>query len=253
MTTGVFTVFEYYLVGFRRTWQATLLTAFGLPVLMMLGIGIGVGHYLSAGFDDIPYAQWIVPGLIASTAVNIAVGNSTWPVLAKLSWTGSYGLQLATPLRVGDVLGGHLAYVLFRVLTSCVALLAVAAAFGALHTPRSLLVVAVALILALAMAAPTFAYAATVPSETWFPVLTRFVVMPMSLFGGVFFPVQTLPEPLRLIAYATPLWSGVSLMRAALQGVETAWPVAVHVLYLVLWGVVGCLLAYLRFRRRLAT
>ncbi|MBX6749618.1 MAG: ABC transporter permease [Micromonosporaceae bacterium] len=253
MSRGIVAVFEYYLVGFRRTWPATLLTAFGLPVLTLLGIGMGVGHYLGDGFDGIPYAQWIVPGLIASTAMTVAVGNSTWPVLAKLSWTGTYGTQLATPLRIGDILGGHLAYVLFRVLTSCLALLAVAATFGALHTPWSLLSVPVALILALAVAAPTFAYAATVPSETYFSVLTRFVVMPMSLFAGVFFPVEALAEPLRLLAYATPLWSGVTLMRTSLQGVPTQWPVVVHLLYLSLWAAAGLLLAYRRFDRRLAT
>lgn len=253
MSTRVLFVFEYYLTGFRRTWKATLLASFGLPLLTLLGIGMGVGHYLTEGFDDIPYLQWIVPGLIASTAMSVAVGNSTWPVLAKLSWTGAYGTQLATPLRVGDILGGHLAYVLFRVLTSCAGLLAVAAAFGALRSGWSLLTVPIALLLALAFAAPTFAYASAVPSEMYFSALVRFVVMPMSLFAGVFFPVETLPAAVRPLAYASPLWSGIVLIRAVVQGTPTPWPGALHVLYLVLWAAAGWLLAHRLFRRRLAT
>ncbi|NUR24539.1 MAG: ABC transporter permease [Catenulispora sp.] len=252
MSTGVFSVFEYYLVGFRRAWPATLLSAFGLPLLTLLGIGLGVGHYLTTDFDGIPYVRWIVPGLIASTALNLAVGNSTWPVLAKLSWTGTYGTQLATPLRVADILTGHLAFVLFRVLTSCLALLAVAAGFGALASPAALLTVPITLLLALSVAAPTFAYASAVPSETYFSALSRFAVMPMSLFAGVFFPIATLPEPVRVLAYASPLWSAVCLIRAAVQGVPTPWPVAVHVLYLAAWSVLGWLAAYRLFRRRLA-
>jgi lipooligosaccharide transport system permease protein len=253
MSVGVFYVFEYYLVGFRRAWQATLLTSFGLPMLTLLGIGVGVGHYLDRGFDGVSYQHWIVPGLIASTALNVAVGNSTWPVLVKHEWTGTYGTQLATPLRVGDILAGHLAFVLFRVLASCVGLLAVSAAFGAVESRWALLVVPVSLLLGLAVAAPTFAYSSTVPSEAYFSVLLRFVVLPMSLFAGVFFPVDTLPAAVKVLAYASPLWSGVSLARLALQGVPTEWPVAAHVLYLTAWAAAGSLLAYRRFRRRLAS
>jgi lipooligosaccharide transport system permease protein len=244
-------VLEYHLVGFRRTWRAMLLTAFGLPMLTLLGIGVGVGQYLSNGFDGVPYAQWIVPGLLASTAMNMAIGNSTWPVLAKLSWTGTYGVQIATPLRVGDLLGGHLAYVLIRVLASCVALLAVSAMFGAVRSPLALLTVPVALLLALAVAAPTVGYSASVPSETYFSVLMRFVVMPMSLFAEVFFPLTSLPQPVRILAYASPLWSGVSLIRDAMYGTGTAWPVPVHLLYLTLWAAAGWVLAHGRLRRRL--
>lgn len=253
MSSGVIYVFEHYLVGFRRTWQATLLTSFGLPMLTLLGIGMGVGHYLSHGFDGISYVKWIVPGLIASTAMNVAIGNSTWPVLAKLSWTGTYSTQFATPLHVADILCGHLAFVLFRVLVSCIGLLAVSSMFGATVSWWSLLAIPLALLLGLAVAAPTFAYSSHVSSEAYFSVLTRFVVMPMSLFAGVFFPVQTLPLAVRVFAYASPLWSGVSLIRDALQGVRTSWPIAVHVVYLLLWAVIGLTLAYRRFRSRLAT
>ncbi|MFI7135070.1 ABC transporter permease [Nonomuraea sp. NPDC050153] len=251
MSSGVFFVFEYYLVGFRRTWKAALLTTFGLPLLTLLGLGMGVGHYLTEGFDGLPYLHWIVPGLIASTAVSVAVGNSTWPVLAKLSWTGSYGIQLATPLRVADILGGHVAFVLFRVLLSCAGLLIVSAAFGVLRSPSSLLVVPLTLLLALSCAAPTFAFSSSVPSETYFSALTRFVVIPMSLFAGVFFPVETLPAAARLLAYVSPLWSGICLIRSAVQNVATPWPVALHLLYLALWAAAGWLLAHHRFRLKL--
>jgi lipooligosaccharide transport system permease protein len=171
----------------------------------------------------------------------------------KLSWTGTYGTQLATPLRVGDVLGGHLAFVLFRVLTSCLALLAVAAAFGAVRSPLALLTVPVTLLLALAFAAPTFAFSSMVPSETYFAALSRFVIMPMSLFAGVFFPVDALPVPLRALAYASPLWSGISVIRTVLQGIAAPWPIPLHLAYLAAWAVAGWLLAHHRFRRRLAS
>ena len=73
----------------------------------------------------------------------------------------------------------------------------------------------------------------------------------MSLFSGVFFPVESLPGALRWIAYALPLWHGVDLSRAATLGVAPAWSPLGHVLYLALWAGVGWLLAYRQFGRRL--
>lgn len=251
MSHGTFHVFEGYLAGFRRNWRATLLTSFGLPILTLLGIGLGVGKYLTTRFDDVPYVEWIVPGLIAATAMNLAVSNSTWPVLAKHSWTGTYRTQISAPLRVRDVLAGHLAFVLFRVLISCLALLAVAATFGAIASPSALVAVPVTLLLALAFAAPTFAFSATVRSEIYFSALTRFVIMPMSLFAGVFFPVALLPEALRWLAAISPLSSGIDVIRSAMQHVATPWPVLVHLGYLAAWATAGWVAAHRRFRRRL--
>jgi lipooligosaccharide transport system permease protein len=251
MSSGVLAVFEYYLVGYRRTWRARLMSSFVLPMLTLLGIGVGVGSYLSRGFDGVPYSHWIVPGLVASTAVNVAVGDSTWPVYTNHGWTGTYATQSGTPLHVGDILGGHLGFVLFRVSTSCVMLLLVATMFGAVSSPWSLVALPVAVLLGLAVAGPVFAYASTVPSDMYFAFLLRFWVIPMSLFAGVFFPVDSLPVAVRPLAYASPLWSGVSLIRAAMQGGAPDWPAPVHLLYLGTWAGVGWVLAYARFRRRL--
>ena len=76
-------------------------------------------------------------------------------------------------------------------------------------------------------------------------------MLPMWLFSGVFFPVESLREPLRWVAYALPLWHGVDLSRAATLGVAPQWSPVGHVLYLTLWAGVGWLLALRQFTRRL--
>lgn len=244
-------VLAHYLVGYRRTWRAGVFSSFLLPVLTVLGFGVGVGAYVDRGVGGVPYLEWLVPGLIASTALQVAVAESTWPVHSNFKWIRTYHAQAAAPLRVGDIVGGHLAFVLFRVLTSVLAFLLVTALFGALRSPWALAVPAVVLLLGLAVAAPTFAFSAAVPSDSYLALFFRFAVIPMTLFAGVFFPVEQLPGGLRQLAYVTPLWHGVDLCRAVTLGVPPQWSVSGHVLYLAAWSAAGWLLAGRVFRRTL--
>lgn len=244
-------VLEYHLIDYRRTWRSSMLSSFVLPLLTMVGFGLGVGAYVAGGVAGVPYLDYIVPGLIASTALQVSIGESTWPVLGNFSWVRTYFAQAAAPLRVADILGGHLAFVGFRVLTSCAAFLLVAAVFGTLHSVWALATLPLVLLIGLAMASPVFAYAASVRSDSYLALLFRFGVIPMTLFAGVFFPVDSLPVALRWLAYASPLWHGVDLCRAATLGIAPQWSVAGHLLYLTGWAVGGWLLARAAFRRRL--
>jgi lipooligosaccharide transport system permease protein len=127
----------------------------------------------------------------------------------------------------------------------------VAVAFGAVHSWWAPLTLVVALLTGLAVAAPTVAYSATITTDSYLAILMRFAVLPMSLFSGVFFPVASLPEVLRAVAYALPLWHGVDLSRDAMLGRPPGWPAVWHVAYLLLWCAAGVWLAHHRFRRRL--
>ncbi|GAB3813220.1 hypothetical protein GCM10027605_56430 [Micromonospora zhanjiangensis] len=193
----------------------------------------------------------MLPGLLASTALQVAVAESSWPVLGNFEWIKIYFAQAAAPLRVVDILGGHLAFVLFRVLTSSLAFLLVAAAFGALHSVWALAVPVLVLLIGLAVSAPTVAFTASIRTDSYLAILFRFAVVPMTLFSGVFFPVDALPMVLRWLAYVSPLWHGVDLVRSAVLGVAPQWSIVGHLLYLAAWAAVGWLLAVARFRRRL--
>src|SRR5439155_13698378 len=78
-------VLEWQLVVYRRTWRAGLLGYFVIPVLFLLGIGLGLGGYVDQGGRlGVDYLAYIAPGLMVASAMGIAAGEATWPVLAYL-------------------------------------------------------------------------------------------------------------------------------------------------------------------------
>lgn len=246
-------VLEYHLVGYRRVWRGTVFSSFVMPVLFFVGMGIAVGDYVDRGGGlDVPYQQFIGPGLLAFTGLQIAMMESAYPVLGNFKWHKIYFGMASAPPRVPDIILGQLGYIVLRVLLAAVAFLLVMTAFGAVGSVWAVLTPAVAVLVGLSVATPMFAYSATVRSDNMMAILFRFGMLPMMLFSGTFFPVTQLPGLLQPVAYATPLWHGVEVCRAAVLGTGTPWPLPLHLGYLALWVVGGFALARARFTKRLA-
>jgi lipooligosaccharide transport system permease protein len=247
-------VLRYHLTGYRATWRGSLLGSFVLPVLYVLGFGVGVGHFVDLGgrLGPVRYLDYIVPGLLTITAMNVAFGESAWPVLSRFRWIRVYHSMVATPLRIPDLVGGAVLYVLFRLLTTTTVFLLVTAAFGAVHSWWAVTVPVVCALLGLAVSLPVYAFAASVEADGYFALLMRFVVVPLGLFSAVFFPISSLPAALRMLAWASPLWHAVELCRAATLATGLSWPAALgHLAYLAVWAGAGFWLAVLAFRRQL--
>lgn len=248
---------DYWATVHRRVWRGTVVTSFVVPVFYLAAIGVGLGRYVdaagsTAAIGGLSYLDYVGPGLLAITAMQTAVFESTYPVLARFIWQKTYNAMIATPLRVRDVLVGHLGYVVLRLVTTCAVLLVVLALFGVVHSVAAGLgAVAVAVLVGLAFAVPSFAFSARQENDSGFALLYRLGLIPMFLFSGAFFPVSQLPAAIAWIARLTPVWHGVELCRALITGGVTVPAVVGHVGYLLLWVVVGWWLAERAFRRRL--
>jgi len=174
-------------------------------------------------------------------------------VLSRFQWIRTYHAMVAAPLRVVDILGGELLFIVVRLLSTSAVFLGIAALFGAVHSWWTVAVPLVCALLGMAAAAPAHAFAARVDSDGYFIMAIRFIIIPAALFSGVYFPITALPEVLRWLAYVFPLWHAVDLSRAAtLRGAHLSWLViAGHVAYLSLWVAVGFWLALRAYRRKL--
>ena len=249
-------VLEYWLYRYRRTWRGTAATSFLSPALYLAAMGLGLGTLVddgpgSATLSGAGYLAFLAPGLLAATAMQTAVMECTWPVLGALRWERSYHAMSATPLRPADLFAGHTLFVTLRLATGMAAFLVVAAAFGAWDSAWILAAWPASVLCGLAHGTAVEAFSVTRRTEKDFAALQRFLVVPLFLFSGTFFPVEQLPAPLTALAYATPLWHGVDLCRDLALGVATAGDSALHVGYLLLWTAVGALVAVRNYRRRL--
>ncbi len=251
---GAARVLQRNLMVYRRTWRGSVFGSFLTPLLYLTAMGIGLGSLIASGgntvLGGVDYLHFLGPGILASSCMQTASFESTYPIMGKISWRRNYEAILATPLQVHHLLIGELSWIAFRMFSIGSAFLIVLTAFGIPRSPMALLAIPAAMLTGLAFAAPIIAFAATRHNDSGFAALFRFVVNPLFLFSGTFFPVSQLPDAIEWVAAATPLYHGVALVRGAvLDTMPATWPL--HLGYLLVFLGATAVIAERLLRRRL--
>lgn len=254
--TGRRTVVRYKALVARRYWRSALITGVFTPSMYVLALGIGLGKVIDQhgnGQLGVPYLVFVAPAFLTAAALQLGAADAAFPVTAGFKWERFYHAMAATPLSPRQICDGELTWIAIRLLANSLLYLGIMSCFGASRSPWVLLAVPIAMLTGMAFAAPVAAIAATTQKESnLFNTLFRFVVAPMFLFSGTFYPISQLPQWGQVLAWISPLWHGTELARAAgLGGGLTAAAVAGHLAYLLAWLVAGVLLARWRFRVRL--
>ncbi len=247
-------VFEHNALAYRRVWRGSVLVSFISPIFFLTAMGIGLGGLInqkSGGVGGVPYRDFIAPGLLVATAMQTAAVEMTYPIMAKVVWWKTYDAILATPLEVRHLVLGELAWMTARIGLVCVIFFAVMQVVGATRSPLAPLAIAAGTLTGLAFAAPIMAFSATQRRDSGFAALTRFVITPLFLFGGTFFPLDRLPVVLQLVAWLTPLAHGVALSRGLTFGHISAAEALMHMAVPLVYVVAGGIVAYVLLRRRL--
>ncbi|MGI8523481.1 MAG: ABC transporter permease [Nocardioides sp.] len=234
-------------IVYRAAWKL-FLTGFLEPVFYLFSIGIGVGQLIRTfefNGHAIPYAEFVAPGMLAASAFNGALLDSTYNVFFKLKYEKLYDQMLATPLTSGDIARGEIIWGQLRGASYSAAFLVVMWALGLVHSWWSLLAFPATLLIGFAFSAVCMAASTWMTSWQDFEKITL-VQLPLFLFSGTFFPVTAFHGALRWVVEATPLYRGVVLCRELTTGSIT-WESGVSVVYLMAMGAVGLVLV----RRRL--
>ena len=253
--TGALRMVQRNAMVYRHAWRGSACMSFLQPTLFLLAMGSGVGSLMTAGaataIGGISYLHFLAPGLLAAACMQTATFESSFPVTAKMTWNRNYSAITATPMSVFDVVVGEVAWIGARQFLIATAFAAVTLAFGVPQSWIALLAIPAGVLTGVAFSAVIMGYAATLKSGGDFSVVFRFVITPLFLFSGVFFPVAQFPEPLRSIAWFTPLFHGVELVRGFMLGTIHTPIWIVHVAYLLVMLCIGIAVSLRTFGKKL--
>ena len=250
-------VWQSHLAIYKRIWHGHVLLSLVQPTLYLLGFGLGVGALVDDNVDStvslggVDYFSFLAPALLATTAMISAGQASLWEVLDGFLWSNRYRAMAATPLTPRQIATGLAAWHLTRTTIAATGVALVLLVFDDTRTWGLVPAVPAAVLTGLAFALPISAWSAMQRSGAPFPAVIRFVLLPMFLFGGAFFPIEQLPGWLQPVAYVTPLWYGIELCRGVVVGgVEPTAPF-VHVVVIAAYAAAGWVACTVTFARRL--
>lgn len=239
--------------GLKTQWQGNIwvmVSGFVEPVLYLLAMGLGLGAMIGTITDDagreVAYAAYIAPALLATSAMNGAVFDSTWNVFFKLRISKLYEGMLNTSLGPMDVALGEIAVALVRGAAYSAAFSVVMLVLGLIESWWALLAVPVCILVAFGFAALGMAatsFLKTFQQMDWLGL----VLLPMFLFAGTFYPIDVYPATVQWVVMALPLWHAVELLRDLTFGTVT-WMSLGHTAYFVVLAVFGTWAASARMK-----
>ena len=248
-STGLLLLRNY--IAYRGAWWI-FVSGFLEPVFYLFSIGVGVGQLIT-GFEfngqTIPYAEFVAPGMLAASAMNGSLLDSTFNFFFKLKYNKLFDQMLATPLTTTDVARGELAWSLLRGGIYSFVFLLVMVAMGLVSSWWALLATPAALLIGFAFGGACMALTTYMRSWQDFDYITL-ATLPLFLFSATFFPLSAFPTAVQWVVEATPLYRGVVLVRELTTGVLT-WESLVSVVYLVAMGLIGLMVVRRRLDRLL--
>jgi lipooligosaccharide transport system permease protein len=243
---------ERNFILYKRIW-IVVFSGFFEPVFYLFSIGFGVGTLIDqitlADGRAVSYAAFVAPAMLASSAMNGAVYESTLNVFFRLKWGKIYDGMLATPLGAMDVALGEIAWSQIRGGMYATAFVIVMGIFGLIESWWAVLAVPIALLIGFAFAG--VGMAATTYMKGWQDFdLVQLVTQPLFLFSGTFFPITAYPDAVRALVQISPLYHGVELMRASTLGIFDLSAVG-HLAFLLVMGATGMAITHRRFEKLL--
>jgi lipooligosaccharide transport system permease protein len=256
---GSWYVAEYRLLNMSKWFGAVLAFGLGNPVLFLASVGIGIGTLVdnntgSAGIDGVSYLTFLAPALLASAAIQAGMDEVTFPTLHGFVWEKVFFAMSATAISGRQVARGVLIASHIRNAFTVVIYWLVLLAFGALDSSRAWLAIPAGIFAGASVSGVMLAVSAYMKNdEGLFSVIGQFVIAPMFMFSGTFYPLSLMPIYLQWIGWISPLWHATELGRFLTYDHSiSAGMLILHIGYLAILFVIGSVIAERRFEVRLA-
>ena len=242
-----------------KWWTSIAAFSLGNPVLYLFSVGIGIGALVDANggnsqLGNVSYLTFLAPALLASAALQSFQEEMSFPIMEGFEWDKSFFAMNATPITGRDIVNGLITSSLFKTMITVGIYEGVLLGFGAISLEVALPMFLSALLAGIAFGSVMMAVTSFIKNDDgFFAIVGRFIVAPMIMFSGTYYPLDSMPSYLQWVGWISPLWHGTDLGRVISYGSpQQGWIVASHWVYLALWVVVGLGLAYRQVSKRLA-
>ena len=242
-----------------KWWTSIAAFSLGNPVLYLFSVGIGIGALVDANggnsqLGNVSYLTFLAPALLASAALQSFQEEMSFPIMEGFEWDKSFFAMNATPITGRDIVNGLITSSLFKTMITVGIYEGVLLGFGAISLEVALPMFLSALLAGIAFGSVMMAVTSFIKNDDgFFAIVGRFIVAPMVMFSGTYYPLDSMPFYLQWVGWISPLWHGTDLGRVISYGSpQLGWIVASHWVYLALWVVVGLGLAYRQVSKRLA-
>ena len=247
---GAWSVCRRNITLYSKTWKLNLLPNFFEPVFLLLGIGLGLGFYVTQ-VGGIPYPIFLAPGLVAMAAMNGASFETTYNVYVRMNYDRVYDAMIATPLSETEIVMGEILWAVIRSVIYGGAFLLMTYLFGFIPSGWGVLSILAVALVGYFFATMGIVFSCTVPTIDLFSFYYTLFLTPLYIFSDTFFPIrERLGETWMWVAEATPLFHGVRLIRSLCLG-ELSFVLWWDIAYLVLIGLFFNWIAVRRFRNRI--
>jgi lipooligosaccharide transport system permease protein len=236
-------------IVFRYFWRTRTFAAVVEPVIMLFAFGFGFGRLVSH-VDGIPYIQFVGTGVVATTVLFSAAFASMFDALYKRRYQRVYDAMLAAPVDVSEIVTGESLFLGMRAGVYGVVPLLVAFCFGLRPEPAMVLVAPIGILTGIGFAALGMWFATLSDTFDGLSYVVSGVITPLFLIAGTFFPLNRMPDWLRVLAQFNPLYHCVELVRHCAFGLHPGADV-LHLGALVLFAVLAWRLAVWRTGARL--
>ncbi len=198
--------------------KPSLVANLGEPLLYLLLMGYGMGK-LVPEINGIKYIDFLAPGLILSSAMYAASFEATISNYTRMITQKTYDAIMVTPVNLSEIVSGEILWSTTKGLISSIFFIAIMGIFGLIHSWLFIISIVAVIMDGLFFSAFSMVFVGISHSYEFFNYFFTLILTPFFLFSGIFFPIDTLPEWIRRIAFYMPLTPMVDLARMSNNGI----------------------------------
>jgi lipooligosaccharide transport system permease protein len=247
-------VAEYRLVSMMKWFWPNFIGGIGSPIIYLFAIGLGIGSMVTNKVEGVSYLAFVAPALLASASINAAMDETSGPVMEGFVWIKNFWSITSTQVSTRQLVNAVWIVAQLRVFVTVWLYLGVLLVFRAIEWAHVWPMFLASQLVGAAFSTVMMAVTAAMKDDTgFFDVVYRFIIAPMFLFSGTFYPLTMLPLYLQWIGWISPLWHATDLARTFAFGLTSpGWLIGLHFGYFAVMTLVGFVISYRLFDKRLS-